>query len=70
MRYTLINVNFGLFVTTGIHTQELELKLLKLMDCTGRLTDLYERVPILTAIRQSDAAIAPHSEQQQDKELT
>lgn len=37
----------------------------KLMACTQILTDLYERVPVLTAIRQSDAGIV----QQQDTEL-
>jgi hypothetical protein len=42
----------------------------KLMDCTLKLTDLYERVPILTAIRQSDTAVLPHQEQQSEKELT
>jgi hypothetical protein len=39
----------------------------KLMTCTQILTDLYERVPVLTAIRQSDIGIV---QQQQDKELT
>lgn len=38
----------------------------KIMDCNRILTDLYERVPVLTAIRQSDNGI----QQQQDKELT
>jgi hypothetical protein len=38
----------------------------RLMDCTGRLTDLYERVPVLTAIRESDNG----GMVQQGKELT
>ncbi len=42
----------------------------KLMTCTQILTDLYERVPILTAIRQSDASMIQQHKQQQDKELT
>jgi hypothetical protein len=39
----------------------------KLMDCTSRLTDLYERVPVLTAIRQSDGGT--YQQEQEKKEL-
>jgi hypothetical protein len=40
--------------------------LAKIMECTKILTDLYERVPVLAAIRQT----ADYQQQQPEKELT
>lgn len=55
----------------AIHPRTRVEAIAKLMDCTSRLTDLYERVPVLTAIRQSsDVKSQQENEHVKREELT